>query len=93
MQQIPYASMVENIMYVIACSKCDLTYVVSIVCRFMRNLEKPHWQAIKCVFRYLASTTNLELSLAKDVEKYCEFTSFVDSNFVGNIDTRKSLTG
>nr|KYP72141.1 Retrovirus-related Pol polyprotein from transposon TNT 1-94 [Cajanus cajan] len=40
MQQIPYASMVGSLIYVIVCTRLDIAYVVGIVSRFLSNHVK-----------------------------------------------------
>jgi len=42
MSRIPYASVVESLIYVMVCTRHDITYAVSIVSRFMSNPEKQH---------------------------------------------------
>ncbi|XP_035545683.1 secreted RxLR effector protein 161-like [Juglans regia] len=93
MQKIPYASMVGSIMYAMVCSRPHLTYAVSLVSRFMSNPRKPHWHAIKWVFQYLSGSRSLGVKFGKNVKRGSELEGFVDSDYVGNIDTRKSLTG
>lgn len=42
-----------SIMYCLICIRSDLAYVISIVSQYMANLEIIHWQALKCVLKYL----------------------------------------
>jgi len=53
MSQVPYASALGSLMYTMVCTRPDLTYVVSIVNRFMSNSKKQYWEAVKWVLRYL----------------------------------------
>jgi len=42
MSQVPYASVVGSLMYVMVCTKPDLAYAVSTVSQFMPNSGKQH---------------------------------------------------
>ncbi|RVW58895.1 Retrovirus-related Pol polyprotein from transposon TNT 1-94 [Vitis vinifera] len=61
MERIPYASMVGSVMYTMVCSRPDLAYAVSMISRYMSCPGKPHWQAVKWLFQYLAGTRSLGL--------------------------------
>ena len=61
MSRVPYASTMGSLMYTMLCIKPDLAYVVSIISRFMSNLGKQHWEAVKWVLRYLRRTVRLGL--------------------------------
>ncbi|RVW56848.1 Retrovirus-related Pol polyprotein from transposon TNT 1-94 [Vitis vinifera] len=61
MERIPYASMVGSVMYTMVCSQPDLAYAVSMISRYMSCPGKPHWQAVKWFFQYLAGTRSLGL--------------------------------
>ena len=53
MNQTPYASGVESIMYRMICSRPDLAHVVSMISRFMGDPGSAHWEALKWTLRYL----------------------------------------
>lgn len=53
MESNPCVSGVGNIVYGMVCSRSDLAYVISIVSRFMANLDQIYWEALKWVLRYL----------------------------------------
>ena len=48
MEEMSYASVVGSIMYAMVCSKSDLAYVIGMISRFMSNLGREHWNAMKC---------------------------------------------
>ena len=62
----------------------------------MANPRKAHWQALKWILRYIKGSIGKSLVYG-EVEGYQENTvvieGFVDSDFAGCLDTRKSLTG
>jgi len=47
MSKIPYASVVGSLMYAMVCTRLDITYSMGVVSRFLTNLGKQHWQAVK----------------------------------------------
>ena len=95
MSEVPYANAVGSLMYAMVCTRPDLSYSVSLVSRFMANLGKAHWQALKWILRYIKGSIGKSL-IYGEVEGYQENTfvieGFVDSDFVGCLDTKKSLT-
>ena len=47
MSKVPYASAVGCLMYAMVCTRPDLAHVVSVVSKYMTNLGKQHWDAVK----------------------------------------------
>ena len=56
----------------------------------MANPGKKHWKAIQRIFRYLRGTTNVCLHFRRTRDGII---GFVDSDFAGDFDKRRSLTG
>ncbi|XP_073125339.1 secreted RxLR effector protein 161-like [Henckelia pumila] len=75
------------------CSRPDLAYAISVVSRFMANPGTYHWEALKWILRYLINTTGLGLKFEKQQYGIDPVVGYLDSDFAGNLDTRKSLTG
>ena len=46
-------------MHTMVCTRPDLAHVVSVVSKFMSNLKKTCWEAVKWIMRYLRGTGNL----------------------------------
>ena len=61
MSKVPYASVVGSLMYAMVCTRLDIAHAVGVVSRYMNNLGKEHWMAVKCILRYLKGTTNQAL--------------------------------
>lgn len=66
-------------MYFMVCDRPNLTYV-SIVSKFMSNLGKPHWHAIKWVFQYISDRNFLGLKFGGNVQQGSELQGFFDSD-------------
>ena len=56
MSKVPYASAVGCLMYAMVCIRPDLAQAVSVVSKFLLNLGRSHWDAVKWIFRYLRGT-------------------------------------
>ena len=52
MSHVPYSSVVGSLMYVMVCTRLDLSHAVSMVSHYMHNLGKDHWEAMKWILRY-----------------------------------------
>jgi hypothetical protein len=53
MKSIPYASVVESIMYVQLCTRSDFVFITRLLDRFQSVLGFKHWQTIKKALHYL----------------------------------------
>ena len=90
MSQVPYSSAVGSLMYAMVCTRPDISQAVSVVSRYMANPGKVHWQAVKWIFRYLKGTVNTCLEFGRNSDI---LSGYVDSDFAGDLDRRRSLTG
>ncbi|KAM2077718.1 hypothetical protein ACFX1R_025466 [Malus domestica] len=93
MAQIPYANVVGSLMYAMVCTRPDISQAVSIVSRYMHNPGKGHWQAVKWILRYILGTVDVGLLFQQDkVTGQC-VVGYVDSDYAGDLDKRRSTTG
>uniref|UniRef100_A0ACD5Z7T1 Uncharacterized protein n=1 Tax=Avena sativa TaxID=4498 RepID=A0ACD5Z7T1_AVESA len=90
MSRVPYCSVVGSLMYVMVCSRPDLSYAMSLVSRYMANPGKEHWKVVQWIFRYLCGTSNACLKFGKTNEGLA---GYVDSDFAADLDKRRSLIG
>ncbi|KAL5722141.1 hypothetical protein ACHQM5_005698 [Ranunculus cassubicifolius] len=93
MRLIPYANVVGSLMYAMVCSRPDISHAVGTVSRYMHNPGKPHWEAVQWILRYLKGTMNVGLEFKKleDTKSLC--VGYVDSDYAGDMDKRRSTTG
>ena len=47
MKSVPYASTIGSLIYVMVCTRTDITYAIGVVSRYLSNLGKDHWVAVK----------------------------------------------
>ena len=89
MSQVLYASTVGSLMYAMICTRLDITQAIELVNRFMTNLGKEHWNAVKRILKYMKGTSSATLCFggSKFIVK-----GYVDLDFVGDLDKRKYTT-
>ena len=61
MAQILYINVVCALMYTMVCTRPEISHVVSMVNRYMHDLQKGHWQAVNWILRYIHGTVDLGL--------------------------------
>jgi len=47
MSHIPFASAIGSLMYAMACTRPDLSQVVSTISRYMHDPDRGHWKAVR----------------------------------------------
>ena len=88
--QKPYRSLIGSLLYVTA-SRPDVMPAARLVARFQANPKEAHVLAIKRIFRYLKGTTEFGLWYQKGHE--LSLVAYIDADWVGSIDDRKSTSG
>ncbi|KAK4383171.1 Retrovirus-related Pol polyprotein from transposon TNT 1-94 [Sesamum angolense] len=58
---IPYASAVGSIQYVVQCTRLDLAYALSVTSRYQACIGEAHWSAVKTILKYLRMTEDMFL--------------------------------
>jgi hypothetical protein len=90
MSSVPYSSSVGSLMYVMVCTRPDIAHALGVVSRYMNNLGKEHWEAVKWILRYLRGTGTHALCFGgSDIVLH----GYVDSNMEDDKDSRRSTTG
>ena len=90
MSKVPYASAIGSLMYAMVCTRPDIAHAVGVVSRFMSRPGKQHWEAVKWILRYLKGSLDTCLCFTSASLK---LRGYVDVDFAGDIDSRKSTTG
>ena len=90
MSQVSYALAIRSLMYAMICTRPDITQAVGVVSRFIGDLGKEYWNVVKRILRYIRGTSIIGLCFGGS-----EFIvrGYVDSDFAGDLDKRKSTTG
>nr|GEV83518.1 hypothetical protein [Tanacetum cinerariifolium]GEV86442.1 hypothetical protein [Tanacetum cinerariifolium] len=58
MQNVPYASAVDSIIYVVRCTRPDVAFTQNIASHFQQNPREPHWTAMKTFLNEIKSQTS-----------------------------------
>ncbi|KAG9444920.1 hypothetical protein H6P81_016260 [Aristolochia fimbriata] len=90
MKTVPYASAIGSLMYAMVSTRPDIAHAVGVVSRFMKNLGKEHWEAVKWIFRYLKGTSDYCLCFGGS---NIDVKGFVDSDHAGDRDNGRSTSG
>jgi hypothetical protein len=90
MSKVHYSSVVDILMYEMVCTRPNIAHAVGVVRRYMNNLGKEHWEAVKWILRYLRGTATHALCFGGS-ETF--LLGYVDSDMEGDKDSRRSTTG
>jgi hypothetical protein len=95
MSHVLYASAVGSLMYAMVFTRLDIAHEVGVLSRYMSKLGKENWTTVKRVFRYLHGTTNYGLCYQgrSGLDKVVDINGFVDADWVGDMDHRRSTSG
>ncbi|KAL5556481.1 hypothetical protein UlMin_038717 [Ulmus minor] len=91
MEGVPYASIVESLMYAQTCTRPDISYAVGMLGWYQSNPGLDHWKATKKVLRYLQGTTYHMLTYRRS--SHLKVIGYLYSDYDGCVDTRKSTFG
>ena len=76
-------------MYAMVCTRPDISNAIGVVSKYMANLGKEHWNAMKYVLRYLRGISDYYITFNSNSDSLCDF---VDSYFAGDLDKRRSTS-
>ncbi|GJS04373.1 hypothetical protein Tco_0320881 [Tanacetum coccineum] len=94
MQNIPYASAVGSIMYVVRCTRLDVAFAQNITSRFQHNLGELHWTTlIKNILKYLRNTKDMFLVYGGDTKRELRVSCYTDAGYLTDANDMKSQTG
>ncbi|CAI7796750.1 unnamed protein product [Closterium sp. NIES-54] len=88
-----YPELVGCLMYLMTCTRPDLTYPLSLLARYVASSRhrKMHWDAAKRVLRYLCSTSGMGLVLGG--QGPVVLTGHADASWVDDSATQRSSQG
>jgi len=94
LNNVPYREVVGSLTFLAMLSRPDISYAVNLVSRYCNKHANSHWQAVKRILRYLVSTVDYGI-LFERIKKQTDINlvNYSDTDFVGDVDTRKSMTG
>jgi hypothetical protein len=103
MTSIPYREVVGSLLWLANGTRPDIAFAVNQVARYMESPGPEHWEAVLRILRYLKGTQHLGLVFdgsvtSQDTHGYFSYPKanaqvFVDADYGGNKDDRRSVTG
>ena len=63
------------------------------ISRYMHDPGRGHWEAVKWVLRYIKGTIDVGLIFEKDFTGKQECIGYIDSDYAGDLDKRRSDNG
>lgn len=88
----PYRELIGSLMFLTLGTRPDLSFATSYLSRYQEGATEEHFNYLKRVLRYLRGTSELKL-VYKSNENSQPISSYVDSDYAGSIEDRKSTTG
>ena len=88
-----YRRLVGKLLYVCNKSRPDVAYQCRELSQYMANPSKEHWELLIKTVSYLYHTIDKGLTLKADGDKETVIEAFVDSDYAGDPDDRRSITG
>jgi hypothetical protein len=92
MSNVPYRELVGCLLYAAIVAFPEIQFACSKLSEFNANPGRPHWEAAKHCLRYLKGIKNEQL-IFKNTGGKIILRGFVDSDFAGDKDGRKSRSG
>ncbi|KAH9655442.1 hypothetical protein KPL70_022326 [Citrus sinensis] len=93
MKNVPYANAIGCLMYAMVLTRPDLSHSVSVVSRYMAQPGREHWRAVRWIMMYLNGSLSHGLVYGRSKGRSDGLLGFVDSDYAGDLDRRRSLTG
>lgn len=84
-----YQQEIGSILYLTTKTRPDIAYITGLLSRFMANPGPEHFQALEKLWKYLAKYPKLGLNYHSEPE----LLGYCDSDWGGDIGTRRSTTG
>jgi hypothetical protein len=93
MEDVPYRSAVGSLLYLANCTRPDIAEATMMVSRFSSRPGRQHWAAVKKIFKYLRGTSKVGITFRGSNGDLEQLHGYCDSNWGGDLDTRRSTTG
>lgn len=90
--QRKYREMLGSLIYIMTCTRPDISWIVSRLSHYMSDPREKHMTALKHVYRYLQGTKDYELCYNKCNTKL-ELMGYSDADWTNDAEDRKSTTG
>ncbi|KAF1327473.1 Integrase catalytic core protein, partial [Globisporangium splendens] len=94
-EKFAYREAIGALMYLVTCTRPDMTYAVGQLSRFVENPSEQHVGGVKKILRYLIGTKRKGITYhrGETIDLGIHVHGFADSDWAGDLETRKSTTG
>jgi hypothetical protein len=86
-----YRQAIGKLMYLMVCTRPDISFAVSLLSRFMADPKERHWRCVKQLLKYVKSSRNLGLLYQR--LNNVKLIGYSDSDHAGDKSDRKSTSG
>nr|GEY01591.1 hypothetical protein [Tanacetum cinerariifolium] len=93
MQNVPYASTVGSVMYVVRRTHPDVAFAKNVTSRFQQNSGDLHWTTVKNILMYLRNTKDMFLVYEGGLKRELMVSCYTDVGYLTDTDYLKSQTG
>ena len=90
MAKVLYANVIKSLIYVMMCTRPDISYIVGLVSIYKYNPSQKYWSAVKRILAYLKGTVNYCLCYQGDGLQLVEY---LDPDWDSDLDERKLTSG
>ncbi|GAA5996232.1 hypothetical protein JCM5350_006996 [Sporobolomyces pararoseus] len=87
-----YLKIVGHLQWIVPI-RFDIAYAVNIAARYSSNPGKEHWALLRRIIGYLQTTQGVKRKVGGSLEKKEGLVAYVDADFAGDVETRRSTTG
>lgn len=93
MANVPYANTIGCLMYAMVLTRPNIARAISVVSRYMAQPRREYWKAFKWISRNLNGSMSYGLVYKRSKCDSDGLQGYIDSNYTGDLDKRRSLTG
>jgi hypothetical protein len=83
---------IGSLIYLMTCTRPDISYSVSTLSRFMQEPRELHWRFLKRLLRYVKTTSEYSLVYSRSTPTETKIIGYTDSVYAGSV-YRKSTSG
>jgi hypothetical protein len=88
---VPYVEALGSLLYCCVATRPDISYTMSVLCKYQKEPREAHWTALKRVLRYLSATRDFGLLFARRDNPKVE--CYTDADYAGDHENRRSTSG
>ena len=90
---VPYAQLVCALLFIARCTRPDILFSVTFLCRYLTNYTTAHFKAAIRVLTYLKCTMDFKLSYRVASSDVQPVEIYIDSDWGGDKETGRSTAG